>query len=88
MCKKRAPPGSKDQTDGEVYFAVAFEIVDEEAKQLLAEKEGHGEAGPAAVVPTTGSKGANGDGRKEDEDSDEEGTFEDAETGDLSDDVD
>jgi hypothetical protein len=40
VCKRRAPPGSKDQSEGEVYFAVAFEIVDEDARRKLAEKEG------------------------------------------------
>lgn len=41
VCKKRAQPneaGVIDQTEGEFYFAVAFEIVDEEARAKLAEQ--------------------------------------------------
>lgn len=84
VCKRRAREG-EDQTQGEVFFAVAFEIVDEEAKRMLAEKEKAG--GEAAINGEEKGEGEGdeSDGDSEDEEDGDDEEFEDAQPGSNSD---
>lgn len=65
VCKRRAKPSDgEDQSQGTVYWSVAFEIVDEEARRMLAEKQGRGGGGEPGDEGKAdeGAAGEKGDG--------------------------